>query len=231
MIQHRTAYRVIYGDTDNMGQPDKAFARPPGMVQEQVCALSGLLPGPNCPYQRLEWFIAGTQPQRTDNLYRAVEIDKRTGRLAQADTPPDQIDRQVMLDLPPSAQPWAHGQGITLYSDVSGGAQSGQVLVADDSAAALSLVSPATGSLYRLSADFDPAAQQIHILAVGEPGLRSASLWLDGTQVASFEGDGPYETWQPLTPGAHQAWAEAMRQNGERVRSETANFEVQEPTP
>lgn len=213
------------------GQPDKAFPRPPSMLQEQVCALSGLLPGPNCPYKRQEWFIAGTQPQRTDNLYRAVEIDKRTGHLAQPDTPPEQIERQVVLDLPPSAQPWAHAQGVTLYSDVSGGVPGGQVLVAADSNKALSLVAPAPGSLFRLSAGFDPDAQQIHMLAVGEQGLQSASLWLDGAQVATFEGDGPYETWQPLTPGKHQAWAEAVRQNGEKVRSDTANFEVQPPAP
>ena len=213
------------------GQPDKAFSRPPDMVQEQVCILSGLLPGPDCPYKRLEWFISGTQPKQTDNLYRAVEIDKRTGRLAQPNTPPGQVERQVVLDLPPSAQVWAHNQGITLYSDVSSGLANGQVPVTGNSAAAISLVSPANGSLYRLSTDFDPSAQQIHLLAVGEPGLKSITMWLDGAQVATFSGDGPYETWQPLTPGKHQAWAEALRQDGEKVRSESASFEVQLPNP
>ena len=70
------------------GTPEREFIRPPGLKQVEVCALSGLLPTPDCPYRRLEWFIEGTQPIQKDTVYRRVTINIRTGGLANADTPP-----------------------------------------------------------------------------------------------------------------------------------------------
>ncbi|MEJ2749509.1 MAG: penicillin-binding transpeptidase domain-containing protein, partial [Anaerolineae bacterium] len=62
------------------GQPETNFVQPPGLVQVEICALSGLLPGDDCPYRRREWFLAGTQPVESDTFYQRVALDSRTGR-------------------------------------------------------------------------------------------------------------------------------------------------------
>jgi membrane carboxypeptidase/penicillin-binding protein PbpC len=100
------------------GRPARPFVRPPGLVQVEVCKLSGLLPTPQCPYRRMEWFISGTEPTAPDTFYREVTLDASTGRLATALTPVDRRTRRVALDLPPQAHPWARAQGLPLYADL-----------------------------------------------------------------------------------------------------------------
>ena len=77
------------------GYPAHPFERPGGLAQIEVCALSGLLPTPACPHTRMEWFIAGTEPTRTDTFYRQAWIDMRrmhwqTMRLPWNDVNPSQ---------------------------------------------------------------------------------------------------------------------------------------------
>ena len=44
-----------------------------------VCASTGDLPGPHCPRTTRSWFVPGVSPIRVSTVYRAVEIDRRTG--------------------------------------------------------------------------------------------------------------------------------------------------------
>jgi hypothetical protein len=223
------------------GRPVTVFERPSGLVQLEVCALSGLLPNATCPYRRFEWFIGGTQPAQSDTLYREVLVDSATGRLADDSTPPERRTKQIALDLPPQAQPWARSEGLTLLNDLLAMPGAGQ---AEDDPA-LRLVSPASHSIYRLDPSFSLDAQSLHLEAVGGAGLRQVTLWVDGYQVAAFRpatpgqidagqsGPGmdpfakpPFEAWWPLSAGVHQAWAEAVREDGEQVASPRITFEV-----
>ena len=77
-----------------------------------MCATSGLLPTPYCPYTKREVFIAGTQPTQPDNLYQPIKIDVATGLPATADTPRDRIETHVYLMLPAEAREWARDNGI-----------------------------------------------------------------------------------------------------------------------
>lgn len=70
------------------GAPVRAFPRPEGLVEAEVCALSGLRPGPECPHRVRELFIAGTAPARTCDMHR-------------------RIDGVLYTILPPEAQAWA----------------------------------------------------------------------------------------------------------------------------
>ncbi len=85
------------------GTPESTFERPAGLVQIEVCALSGLLPTPDCPNQALEWFIDGTQPTQTDSFYHAVTLDAATGRLS------DEFDPSRPAGTYPGAGPAARG--------------------------------------------------------------------------------------------------------------------------
>jgi membrane carboxypeptidase/penicillin-binding protein len=44
------------------GQPEVEFERPEGIVEAEVCALSGLLPTDACSHRRAELFLPGTVP-------------------------------------------------------------------------------------------------------------------------------------------------------------------------
>lgn len=200
------------------------------MIQMEICALSGRLPTPDCPYRRLEWFIEGTQPTQTDTFYREVVIDTDTGRLATADTPPERWMRRTVLDLPPQAQPWARAQGLTLYADLlplekNTFAETASSIAYQSPPEALRLVSPAAGSLFRLSPFISREAQRIQLEAIGAPNLQSVTLWVDGAMAARLD-RAPYRAWWTLQVGAHRAWAEAVLANGQRVSSPVIYFTV-----
>ncbi|MCJ7435130.1 MAG: Ig-like domain-containing protein, partial [Anaerolineales bacterium] len=83
------------------GHPDKIFTQPNGLMQVEVCDLSGLLPTENCPHKKTEWFIAGTQPVAFDTYYQR----SNTG--------------EIVLDIPIEAQDWARSQGLPLLDDAN----------------------------------------------------------------------------------------------------------------
>ncbi|MBC8333178.1 MAG: penicillin-binding protein 1C, partial [Anaerolineae bacterium] len=192
------------------GEPESEFARPAGLEQVEVCALSGLLPSEACPYRRVEWFISGTLPHEQDHFYRRVWLDADTGLLADESTPAARRIPQMVLDLPSEAQPWARAEGILLLSDI---------MPATTLGAVLRLLSPAPNATYRISTQMPANAQRLHIEAVGESGLQEVTLWLDGEKLAARTAP-PYEAWWALQPGEHQAWVEGLTADGETVRSE-----------
>lgn len=209
--------------------PPSNFQQPPGFVQVEVCNLSGGLPTPACPYRRLEWFIDGTQPKIKDTYYQQVWVDWRTGLLANESTPPNDRQLETVLDLPPQAQAWARRQGLLLLNDLQARvAQPGAASQAENSnQAIIQMISPADHSVYRLASNLDPASQRIHLTAASQATFSQVSIWLDGQEVASFDGLPPYESWVELTPGEHQVWAEGTLADGHSVESQRVSFTVE----
>jgi membrane carboxypeptidase/penicillin-binding protein PbpC len=203
------------------GQPEKAFTMPGGMVKMEVCAISGLLPSEDCPYRRWEWFIEGTGPTEIDTTYHRVTIDTATGALAGPATPPNQRIEQLVLDLPPEAIPWAHSQGLTLLSDLAPGTNG------VSTGSPVRLVSPAEGSVYFLNPGLAPETQKLLIEATAHGTFSEVRLWVDDERLDSFTAP-PYQAWWAIEIGPHQAWVEAVDENGEQVVSARANFEVRE---
>ena len=200
------------------GVPETEFKLPAGMVRVRVCTLSGLLPTDACPYQRLEWFIEGTQPNTHDTLYREVVLDVRTGLLADEGTPLEFRRAQVVLDLPVEARGWARGEGIILFSDL-------QPPIAGNTEHPLFLASPGPNTVYYLSSDVPQETQRIHIEAISQVDAAEITLWVDGEIIATLSA-APYETWWPAQTGEHQAWAEALTLEGEKISSERIHFTV-----
>ncbi|MBI5825126.1 MAG: penicillin-binding protein 1C [Chloroflexi bacterium] len=81
------------------GRADKIFIQPDGLIQVEVCDLSGLLPTAACPHTKTEWFIAGTQPTAFDTFYQLSS----TG--------------EIVLDIPIESHEWARSQGLLLLDD------------------------------------------------------------------------------------------------------------------
>ena len=81
------------------------FARPDGLVERAVCAVSGKLPGPNCPTVN-ELFIPGTEPTERCNIHQTFRVNRETGRLCTVHTPPELCDEHVYEVYPPEAADW-----------------------------------------------------------------------------------------------------------------------------
>jgi penicillin-binding protein 1C len=208
------------------GTAVRAFQRPPGMLPVEICALSGSLPSPACPYRRTEWFIAGTQPTQVDSLYQQVTLDRATGLPASAAAPAGQVVTRLALNLPASARAWAHAQGLLLVSDLPGAGQAGPT--APGGAAntpQLQLTAPADRSVYQFTAGMDGAAQSLRLSAASERADGVVTFFIDGSPVGSAARP-PFEAWWPLSVGSHQAWAEFQGPDGQVTQSERVHFEV-----
>ncbi len=86
-------------------EPAAPFNRPDGLITVAVCDKSGLLPTPHCPTVT-EYFIPGTEPKQTDNIYKVFAINRETGKLATVYTPPELVEEKVFEIYPPEAQDW-----------------------------------------------------------------------------------------------------------------------------
>lgn len=214
--------------TLSAGAPDRQFARPSGLVRVEICLPSGLLPTPACPTRRLEWFLAGTQPTAPDAFYRNVTLDRRTNRLADDATPPEQRIARTALNLPPALQPWARRNGLLLWDDLArDAALTGPptAVAAGTTAEPLRLIAPDPLTVYRLSPRLPAEHQQVRLAAVAERNVVSLTIWLDDRPLASFTAP-PYEVWWPLAPGAHRAWVEGVTADGRLLRSSETSFTV-----
>jgi penicillin-binding protein 1C len=210
------------------GQPERSFVRPEGLVQVEVCDLSGLLPTPACPHTKLEWFIEGTQPSEYDPFYKQVWVDVLTGQLATEATPPERRLSRSVLDLPLAAQGWARAQGLTLVGDLESSAISDQPAPATPRGpglSAISLLSPLPNTTYRIDPNFDQSAQQVLVEAVAGQGIINITLWVDG-ELLTMPESAPYQSWWPLSRGEHRFWAEGLNAAGETVTSDVVVITV-----
>ena len=210
-----------------VGRPDKAFPQPSGLTAVEICALSGLLPTEACPFRRMEWFIAGTEPTTPDTFYRQVTLNRATGLLADADTPAALRQTQIVLDLPPALHPWARAQGLVLLDDLlvaGAGVGDGE----NAGTTTLRLIYPDPNTLFRISPALPLETQQLRLAAVADPTIRQVTFWLDETPLATMTTP-PFETWWPLTPGVHRLWAEGREADGRTVRTADVSFTVRLP--
>ncbi len=203
------------------GLPVREFHRPDGLVEVEICALSGLLPGPECPHRVTELFIEGTQPAATCAMHQRIALDRATGLRATDETPEDRIVWELFTVLPPEAQEWAREQGIPPVPEQPAASR----LLAASSWAGdrdlpLVITAPDAGSVYRLDPSLPPEAQRIVVSA--RPGSAvlpaKVTLLVDGQVLAQFQTP-PYRAFWQLAPGMHVFSAIAEDAGGTEVPS------------
>jgi membrane peptidoglycan carboxypeptidase len=101
------------------GAPVKSFEPPPGVVQAEVCALSGMLPTAECRENglpihgtRTDVFVPGINlPTNPDDWHQKVEVCKVNGKRANQFVPANAREMGVFVNLPQPYQAWgaAHG--------------------------------------------------------------------------------------------------------------------------
>jgi penicillin-binding protein 1C len=214
------------------GRPVMEFQRPDGLVEVEVCALSGHLPGPDCPHRVRELFLEGTEPVETCNMHHRVAVHRATGLPAPAGTPADELAYRVVTILPAEAEHWAREKGV--WEDLT--AWSVPVPVTQTlalasssqaSGGALLMTTPDRGAVYRLDPALPRGAQRISISASCAIPLQEVTLLVDGQPLARFEKP-PYRVLWQLEPGRHTFRAEGLGLDGATLTSEVVSIEVRE---
>jgi penicillin-binding protein 1C len=224
------------------GQPAGRFFRPAGLVEVEVCALSGLLPERDCPHLVSELFIEGTEPAEHCTMHQRITLDRATGLRATVDTPAERITERVYTILPPQAQEWARKQGVpepppalqpgSRASDPELQIARHDPLIQSPESRIedrLVMSSPDPGAVFRLDPTLPREAQQIEVAA--RPGVNASlvevTLLVDGLPLARL-GTPPYTALWQLERGSHLFSAEGETSNGERVISSEVLVEVRE---
>jgi membrane carboxypeptidase/penicillin-binding protein PbpC len=183
------------------GRPPTDFSRPDGLVEVEVCALSGLLPSHNCTHRRHELFIEGTEPTEECDIHQAFQIDTATGLQATEATPPERVRERVYALYPPEALAWAVGP--------------------------IEIVSPFQMDRYRVSDALPPEDQKIMIEARpgGQIGFAEVTLYVNGEPLQTFD-QAPYRLWWQLWPGTHEIYAVGQATDGQEYVSESITLIV-----
>jgi membrane carboxypeptidase/penicillin-binding protein PbpC len=118
-----------------LGQVYEDFEQPPGLVQVEVCAISGHLPTEHCPTTK-SLFIEGTEPTDYCNVHRVESVNRESGKLSTICTPPELVEQRIFEVYPPEAADWVRDQGIpqppTQRDEIYGcGQQGGEVAILD----------------------------------------------------------------------------------------------------
>jgi 1A family penicillin-binding protein len=96
------------------------FKQPPGVVQAEVCALSGLLPTPECRENGLpihgtvkDLFVQGVNlPTQPDNWHQAVEVCRVNGKRVTPLVPANAREIAIFATVPEPYHAWAVAHGF-----------------------------------------------------------------------------------------------------------------------
>ncbi len=85
----------------------KSFARPDGIVDREICRLSGKLPTELCTERLTEHFIAGTEPREFDDMFVNLAIDSRNNLRAGQSCNKKYTEQKAFTVFPPELRKWA----------------------------------------------------------------------------------------------------------------------------
>lgn len=203
-----------------LGQPKLEFDIPEGVIQAEVCHISGLLPTPACPQTRMEWFIEGTVPTEYDNLYQFFTLDSRSGGLATADTPAENRVERAFLILPQEAQAWGERNGVRQVPI-------GAVYTLPDEDAGTRLLQPDPYSIFQISPSVPIETQRIKFRAATSGEAQSVTFILNDQEIAT-DNEAPYELWWQLAIGEYRLKIVATLADGLQETSDEITFRVNE---
>lgn len=90
------------------------FIRPAGLVEIEVCTMSGLRRTNVCPSGRKELFLEENAPQLECTVHRRLKICAISGGLAGTFCPAEYIEDRVFEDYGPAWDEWARRRGINV---------------------------------------------------------------------------------------------------------------------
>jgi penicillin-binding protein 1C len=186
--------------------PPEPFPVPEGLVEETVCADSGLIPTDYCPNRYLEWFMDQHRPKGTCPVHDPI----RAAGAALPSTP-----QPIPENTPPTASPPA--------------AETGEPWPGTPTRpAGLAITRPRPGERYLLDPGIDPRFQNLPLQAQAPPGVDTLTWYINGQEVARVpvQTHPPAECFWPLRLGRAQIRLVAS-QNGQTVAETQMEIMVQ----
>jgi penicillin-binding protein 1C len=187
----------------------RPFERPDGIVEAEVCALSGMMPTAACPHTRRELFVAGpgrAPPAERCAMHERVAIDRRTGLRAGPGCPEDAVEERTFEAFPPAFAAWAAAAGRPVAPEASSPLCPAPAASSPARAGRLRVAYPPDGARFTLDPSL-ASRQAIPLRAEAPAGAAHVRLVVDGR---AFEVRPPaYVLDWPLAAGAHRVRAEA----------------------
>ncbi|MFP3897286.1 MAG: transglycosylase domain-containing protein [Anaerolineales bacterium] len=94
-------------------EPQPDFVRPEGLVEEEVCPISGEKPTNRCPPPRMEIFLDDNVPPSC-TVHTRLKICGVTGKLATEFCPEESVVERAYEDYGPAWDEWAQEQGFNV---------------------------------------------------------------------------------------------------------------------
>jgi penicillin-binding protein 1C len=203
-----------------LGQAELQFERPEGIVDVEICALSGLLPTEACALTKVELFLPEAVPTEEDNLYQLFEIDTETGLLADENTPEGRRFEQVYIVLPQEAREWGIRSGLRQPP-------LGAALNLPDANVGVRLLYPDPYSVYQISAVLPISAQRLEF-EVGVPPETVAVTYTLNDEVVAVVNEEPFSYWWTLELGFYELTATVTLADGSEESSRAVYYTVKE---
>ena len=193
---------------------EREFERPEGLVDVDICPLSGARPGPDCPHRRSELLPRETSLATCD-MHERVRIDRRNGLRAGPACADASVDTRVFERYPPELAAWAENAGRPVAPRASSSFCPETERAVPSR---LRIAFPPDGA--RFVRDGALAAEEAIRVRIDAPSeARAVRLLVDGRAVVLTP---PFERSLPLVPGEHTLVVEA-----DGVSSEPVRFSVQ----
>ncbi len=213
----------LFMRTVKRGEPTPDFIRPDGLINVDVCRLSGLLPNEYCSHLINEIFIPSTEPTEIDTFHQMFTIDIETGLIANDKTSPENIVEQVFLILPQEARDWAIRNGVSQPPMDA-------PVLAPDADEGIRLLSPDPYTIFEIS-DITPIDTQRLRFTVGTPPDTTEVLFVLNGRPIGKAYESPWEMWWTLELGVHELTAVATLADGTEQESSAILFSVVEDDP
>jgi penicillin-binding protein 1C len=131
------------------------FTRTPDLNLRQVdlCAVSGMVAGPNCPHTVKGWFIPGKSPIAACDIHRRIWVDNQTGlRLSAAPENPATAHAEVCEFWPSDLAKLFQAAGLPRVTppDFAEREHAASVSMSQDASKGPRIVSPKSGLIYHV---------------------------------------------------------------------------------
>ncbi len=228
------------------------FSVPDGLVQVNVCPVSGLLPNPNCGKTIKEWFIQGKEPKERCTIHQAFRVTTESGLAV----------NRVYIIFPPEYDAWIHEEriprppaGAISIANAQFGIAKDELRIGGSVASNPNLfpsenegmhkihnpqsispnpksaignrqlfriLSPLPGDIFKIDPVLRPEYQAIKILAAIPQQYSEVRLLVNRKEVVPFD---PSGTWWNLRKGEQRLQLEA-RHNNRTVLSKPVTIQV-----
>lgn len=177
--------------------PKENFERPSGIVERDVCKLSGKLATALCPGTKKEVFVSGTEPKLPDDTFRELTIDSTTNLLATDDCVIQEKTKKVFAFFPIDVRPWAREHGWPDPPSALSPRCRGNISSIGKQSD-LEINSPSEGDTFRLSPMLPPENQKISFEAVTLYPEELVTWVLNGETLGTASGALHKLQWEPL---------------------------------